>query len=318
MNVLFIADEFEKLNPKSDTSLMILHSLLKLRKLNRIKSFWATDKHFSWTSGGLEIGAQEILKSQAFQIPKARDLKTYAIKNFDLIFIRKNPPFDRSYVNLCWLLAPYEKSIKMVNSPSALLRHHEKMLPLEAQVLGFLKESDLIPTCVTRDEEIAKKFIQKQKGSEFILKPFYGFGGTEIEVISRSELLAKLKVILSHEADRMIQPLQKEIYELGDRRVFFFKGKYAGDIVRLPKTGSVVSNLAQGGSAAFRPLSASEKKVIQKLEKYLKSIKVDFAGADLIGDKVSEVNVTSPTGFAAYQNILKKDLTEKFLNSILK
>jgi glutathione synthase len=314
MKALFIADSISELKPQSDTSLMILRGLIR----RKIKVFWCVDQDLSWNHEGLQISANEIVSVKPFELPITKESKTsFSVKELDFTFIRKNPPFDKSYVNLCWLLAPYEKAIKIINRPSLLLRYHEKMLPLEAQVHGYLKAKDLIPTCITSDAWVAKNFIDEQDCEKYILKPFYGFAGHEIELVSKDELLQSLSKRFQPGADLMIQPLQDEIYELGDRRVFFFKGKYRGDFVRLPKKGSVVSNLAQGGSAAVRKLSEAEKKVVARIEYFLKDLKIDFAGADMIGEKVSEINITSPTGFTAYQNIFKKDLTEKFLDSIL-
>jgi glutathione synthase len=98
-----------------------------------------------------------------------------------------------------------------------------------------------------------------------------------------------------------MQPFEPKVKD-GDRRVFFLDGKLLASVVRVPKAGGYVSNLAQGGSAVSKPLSAKEKAVCLRLGKFLKAKKITLAGADLIGSKVSEVNITSPTGL---RNILE-------------
>ena len=97
----------------------------------------------------------------------------------------------------------------------------------------------------------------------------------------------------------MVQPYLEEIVEQGDRRVFFLDGELLAEFVRFPKEGGFIANLAQGGSAKKVPLSDVERAVCDRLGKFLKHTGIVFAGADLIGSKVSEVNITSPTGLCS-------------------
>ncbi|MBY0371395.1 hypothetical protein K2X33_11955, partial [bacterium] len=282
-----LADPLERLRPKTDTTLAIVHA----SQDRKHRVFWATESGLRLDNGRVRVECAPCESWQPNGLPHLGAYKEMALRDFSLVWIRKDPPFDGSYLKLCWLLALEEKNVPMLNRPSVLLRYHEKMLPFEAAAAGVLKASELVPTHIGSPES-AQAYATAGELSDVIQKPFLGFGGGDVKKFSRGQWAEQA----SREGDMLTQPYLPEITDKGDRRVMFLNGKVVGDFVRLPQPGQYVSNLARGGSAALIPMTAGQKALAQRLGKFLKKRGIDFAGADLIGSRVSEVNITSPTG----------------------
>lgn len=314
LKVLIIADPISKLNPNGDTSLRIAREFLD----RKVSVFVTTYEEMVFETSQLFVRANSVQKFRQGSLPKLDTSKNFLITDFDLVLVRKDPPFDSSYVNLCWMLSAFEKSVMISNRPSVLLRHHEKMIPLEGLIQKILKPKDVLPTWVGQSAEMAASFVKSQAANQIVLKPYYGFGGREIELIDKKVFVKKTAEILKGRSDVMLQPFEPKIIKEGDRRVFFIGGKYAGSFVRLPKKGSIVSNLAQGGSAELRSLTKSEKKVIDRMEALVKEFKIDFAGGDLIASKVTEINITSPTGFVIFEKLSGKNIAKQLVDFYLK
>lgn len=314
MKVLFVMDPIKNLNPKSDSSLRIAREF----QSRGIEVYATTFDNLSWQTHELFAEAERLEKFGVEELPQFKSKGVQNIKSFGIVLIRKDPPFDKSYVNLCWLLAAYEPEIVVSNPASKLLRHHEKMIPLEAVREGYLKKSDLIPTLISQNRETIRQFVDSLSTDEIILKPFYGFAGHEIRKVGREHFLKAPHDYLSDSKDLMVQPFLSEIRTEGDRRVFIVGGKVRGDFVRLPQGTSIISNLARGGRAELRTLSGAQKKVLKRVEQYIRHLKIDFAGVDLIGTKVSEINITSPTGLIAYEKLSGVNVAKTIVDALLK
>jgi len=315
MKALFVADPVETLKPASDTSLLIACEIL-----HRAHQVWFTEiSQLSWEGGDLWAECHEAAAAEPYKLPELGKTFSELIRTFDFIFIRKDPPFDENYVKLCWLLAPFEKKIRMINQPSHLLRYHEKMLPLEGLSRGFLKKEHLISTCITSQFGEAVEFVEEQSDvEEIVVKPWLGYQGGDVFVIARKNFFEEGRRFFSDVSKTwIIQPCQAEVRTEGDRRVFFFQGRYIGDFVRLPQTGSIVSNLARGGTALKREMNSKELELTERLEKWLKETRIFFAGADYIAGRVNEVNITSPTGFASFEKLYGRSLAKEIVDQIL-
>ncbi len=302
MSILFVGDSLDTLNLSFDGSLFLARAFQNLKK----KIYWTTSNDLFWSGTKLFCEALELKTFQRGEKPEGSRLLV-SLDSLKLILIRKDPPFDDQYLRLCWMLATLEKKISFVNRPSVLARYHEKMLPYEAVAQGFLKTQDVNPMGLVQSRVGLERFLSENPDHEFVRKPWLGYAGHRVEKIARSELANWNPASVA--ADVILQPFDDAVTKTGDRRVFFLRGKHIGDFARMPKPGGFVSNTAQGGSYELRPLDAKEKKLIVKVERFLKAIKVDFAGADFIGGRLNEVNITSPTGFAPYFELTGKDLS---------
>ena len=297
---LFVADPAQGLNPGTDTTLYMLREALR----RSWRCFWTTPQDVYWRGGGVEALAREV-RSCA---PQAlADLKEPEILELnggaDVVFVRQEPPVDADYISLCWLLAGYENRVRMINPASLLIRYHEKMLPMDGVAGGRLDADDILPTCVSRETERFIEFVKELESDRIVIKPWLGYGGREIRRMDKKEFLNDPEGVLTGGGRWMIQPYDPEVEKTGDRRGFFFNGKYYGSVGRMPKPGGFIANFAQGGSAADQRLSQKEEVLIKKMERWLKTTGIVFAGSDFIGGRLSEVNITCPTGFAAYEKL---------------
>jgi glutathione synthase len=293
MKFLFIADRFETLKPKGDSTLELVRSAL----IKKHKVFWCTDTDLQMNGFYPRARAVEILECEPDALPKLAEGENVALEfgKVDAVIIRKDPPFDEHYVKLCWLLSLAERKTFMMNRPSLLLRYHEKLIPQEACARGFLTEADLIPTFMN-DLASAKLFFTENPPEKVVIKPFLGFGGGNVTSQSTEDFLKSNNENIN--VDTLIQPFQPEISE-GDFRVFLLDGQILASFARVPAAGGFISNLAQGGAAVAKPLTTIQIEKLTQLGAFLKTVGIVLAGADVIGDKISEVNITSPTGLVS-------------------
>lgn len=306
MRFLFIADPVHVLKKKADTSFAFLQQTLK----EGHEAYWATDKALSFRDAKVWVNAQRVTSAERDETPILAAASPAEIEAFHVVFIRKDPPFDSSYIQLCWILSFAETKTYFINRPSLLLRYHEKILPIEAVANGFLDPDDIIPTFFG-DTHAALEYFEHHSTDQVVVKPFWGYGGSDVSLYKIGEFKSRFATT-GVPRDQIIQPFQKEIVH-GDRRVFFVNGDVLASVVRVPKPGSFISNLAQGGSALARPLRLEEQRVLQKLGRFLKSVGIHLAGADVIGDKISEVNITSPTGIRAIESVEGRDYSQEIV-----
>lgn len=302
MQFLIIGDPIAKLKPKTDTSLSFMREALS----RGYEVHWCTSEDLFLWENRLWVRVEKAVSCESGQYPQTETVEEPQIVNsYDSVWIRKDPPFDQSYLSLCWLLALEENNVPMINKPSVLLRYHEKLLPFEALDRGYLTEEEIIPTFLPtgRRMHVPENFPRV----ECVTKPWLGFGGQDVKKIPSPQ---------TQEPYTILQPLQKNIATMGDRRAFFIDGVCVGSFVRLPPPGEVKSNIASGGTGVLREPTKREKDIIHRLENFLKDIGVAFAGVDILDEKVSEINITSPTGFETYYSLGGPRLSPQLLNYI--
>lgn len=290
MNFLIIGDPVHKLKAKTDTSLALAREALSREH----EVHWAEIQDLNLWNGRVYVRTQKIVSCTEGSIPhtEAGYLEPEAINSFDGIWIRKDPPFDSNYMSLCWLLALEEANVPMLNKPSLLLRFHEKMLPLEAVERGHLTESEVIPTFLPFGARA--KIPTDFPAGEAVSKPWLGHGGAGVERLAKA---------ITVPAFTILQPLQSAVQRTGDRRVFILDGNVIGSFVRMPAAGGIISNIAAGGTAVMKEMNAREKAITERVAAFLKEIGIAFAGVDMMNEKISEINITSPTGFRTYHGV---------------
>jgi len=294
MNFLVVADSVARLKPAGDTTLVIARAA---RRRGHTVA-WCEPSGVRLSGSAVECVAREVESCAEGTLPVLGLETAVAIERYDGVWIRKDPPFDAAYMRFCWLLATAERQVWMANRPSLLVRYHEKLIPLEAVAQGFLGADDVIPT-YSGDPAGAREFAGKHGRDGTVVKPFLGHGGNDIQRYPAPGLPKGVEP----GPDSLVQPFLPEVLTHGDRRVFFLDGECIGHFARIPAPGGFVSNLAQGGTAHASPLTPAEQAVVKKLGAFLKSTGFVLAGADLMGARVSEVNVTSPTGLVSLANL---------------
>jgi glutathione synthase len=208
----------------------------------------------------------------------------------DAVFIRKDPPFTDAYLWLTLVLDHLEGETLVVNSPRGLREANEKLYAHHFPAV-------VPPTIMTSHKDEILRFIE-EVGGKAVLKPIDGHGGEGVFLLSKgdSNVNALIEVV-THIGRRnaIVQALIPEIYDEGDKRILLIDGELLGVVGRVPSDGDIRSNVHVGGSATPAKLSDADRKIIDTIAPRLISDGLFFVGLDVIGGKLIEVNVTSPT-----------------------
>ncbi|MDO5653340.1 MAG: glutathione synthase [Brachymonas sp.] len=212
--------------------------------------------------------------------------------SFDAVLMRKDPPFDAEYIYATHLLSQAEREgAKVFNKPQALREHPEKLAILEFP-------DTIAPTLVTRSAQDIRDFHAQHR--DIILKPLDGMGGVGIFRVREDEMnfgsiIETLN--LSGQQTVMVQKFLPEITE-GDKRVLIINGEPVPHcLARIPQGKEVRGNLAAGGRGVVQPLNATDRATALEIGRVLAPRGLLLIGLDIIGSKVTEINVTSPTCF---------------------
>jgi glutathione synthase len=214
------------------------------------------------------------------------------LTGYDAVLMRKDPPFDMEYVYSTYLLEIAEKQgARIVNGPRAIRDHNEKMA-----IARFGQFT--APTLVTRRESLLRGFLAEH--GDVIFKPLHGMGGASIFRVRQDDpnLSVIIETLTQYGANTIMAQRYIPAISDGDKRVLLIAGKpvpYA--LARIPKAGETRGNLAAGGTGVARPLTARDREIAETLAPLLYREGLLLVGLDVIGDYLTEVNVTSPTCF---------------------
>ena len=287
MKLAVILDPLEEIKTYKDTTYAIMREAAK--RGHGVNALMQGDVFLR--DGTVSGYARELtLKDDAHDWYQAGESRAAALKDFDAVLMRKDPPFDMEYVYSTYLLELAEQQgARVVNSPRAVRDYNEK--------LAIAKFPEFIsPTLVARNADEVRDFIREH--GDCILKPLDGMGGTGIFRVSPKEpnLNAIIETLMQEGARTiMAQRLIPEIAK-GDKRVLVIDGEvvpYA--LARIPKAGETRGNLARGGTGVAQPISKRDREIAETLGPKLKADGLLLVGLDIIGDYLTEVNVTSPT-----------------------
>ena len=304
---LFQMDPLENLNCDSDTTINLIKEAID----RNIDVWIGHPKNLSFSNENASIVAKKVFNSN-LNFGKSKILK---LNEIDFYFIRQDPPFDMSYLTNCYLLELHKRFNKkpfFVNDPSGIKNFTEKIFPLY-----FYK---LMPkSCVTEDEEIFLKMLHKYK--RLVVKTLYNKGGEGVVKVSNENKKKAINEFVEIKKKYSVPVVVQEFLDgviYGDKRVILIDGKPEGVINRIPKKGEFKANLHLGGQAKQTTLTKKEKKICMEIKKTLKKEKLFFVGIDLINEKLTEINVTSPTGIVQILNLSGIDLAKKLWQKLLK
>jgi len=235
------------------------------------------------------------------------------LKSFDAVLMRKDPPFDLEYVTSTWLLSgAVREGARVFNAPDAVRDHNEKFAIAE-----FSRFT--VPSLVARAMDRLQAFIDEHKTT--VLKRLDGMGGSGIFVVrhddpNRNSIVETVSVLGTRSV--MAQKYIPEIKD-GDKRVLLIDGKLVPHcLARIPKAGESRGNLAAGARGVAQPLTARHRQIADELGPVLSKRNLLLVGLDVIGDYLTEVNVTSPTCFREIQDQTGFDVSGMFLDSLEK
>ena len=233
------------------------------------------------------------------------------LTEFDVIWLRQDPPFDMGYITNTHLLDLIARETLIVNNSFWVRNLPEKLLVLEFP--------DLIPdTVISRDLEEIKEF--KREFKDIIIKPLYGNGGAGIFRLKEDDKnLTSLHELFSNISS---EPLIAQAFlpdvKNGDKRIILVDGSPVGAINRVPKAGEIRSNMHVGGKAEPAKLSRRDKEICSAIGPTLKSKGQVFVGIDVIGEYLTEINVTSPTGIQELERFDNVNIAEMIWHSVEK
>ena len=274
---------------------------------------WVCEQdHLHWDQGGISAQATRIsLTDDDEDWYRAHESEPRALKAFDAVLMRKDPPFDLEYVVSTWLLsAAVREGAKVFNAPDAIRDHNEKLAI--AEFAPFVA-----PTLVTREAERLQAFIDAQK--QVVLKRLDVMGGENIFRVRADDPNRNVIVeTMSQGGSRsvMAQRFIPEIAE-GDHRVLLIDGRPVPHcLARIPKAGESRGNLAAGARGVAKPLSRRQREIAEALGPVLAKRGLLLVGLDIIGDWLTEVNVTSPTCFREISDQTGFDVPGMFMDAL--
>ena len=231
------------------------------------------------------------------------------LTEFDVIWLRQDPPFDMGYITNTHLLDLIARETLIINNPFWVRNLPEKLLVLEFP--------DLIPdTVISRDLEEIKEF--KREFKDIIIKPLYGNGGAGIFRLKEDDKnLTSLHELFSNMSS---EPLIAQAFlpdvKNGDKRIILVDGSPVGAINRVPKAGEIRSNMHVGGKAEPAKLSQRDREICSAIGPTLKSKGQVFVGIDVIGEYLTEINVTSPTGIQELERFDNVNIAEMIWHAV--
>jgi glutathione synthase len=313
MQFAFIIDPLASLKAYKDTTVCMMREAHA-----RGHSVWACQQHaIAWRSGGkpgdgvsAEFTRIELTGDDASWY-RALETQPRRLAGFDAVLMRKDPPFDLEYVTSTWLLEQAEREgARVFNRPDAIRDHNEK--------LAIAEFPDFVaPTLVTRDPQRLHAFIDEQR--DVVVKRLDVMGGENIFRVRADDPNRNVIVeIMAANTARsvMAQRYIPEISE-GDKRILLIGGEPVPHcLARIPKPGESRGNLAAGGRGEARPLGKRERQVADALGPPLAARGLLLVGLDMIGDWLTEINVTSPTCFREIQDQTGFNVAAMFLDAL--
>ncbi|WP_300716865.1 glutathione synthase [Hydrogenophaga sp.] len=309
MNILVVADPLVTFKTYKDTTFAMMRELQK-----RGHALAACEpQHLQWQTGHpVSALVRRIeLTGAADDWYRVLHQGREALHTFDAVLMRKDPPFDSEFFYATHLLEQAEREgAKVFNSPRALRDHPEKLALMEFSQFAP-------PTLVTRSPEAIRHFHAEHK--DIILKPLDGMGGMGIFRVGPDGMnLGSITETLNQggATSVMVQAYLPAIVD-GDKRLLLIGGKVAPFVLaRIPQGSEIRGNLAAGGKGVAQPLSDTDRAIAETIAPQLAARGLLLVGLDMIGDKVTEINVTSPTCFQEIQQQTGFDVPAMFVDAL--
>lgn len=304
LNVIFQMDYLKDLNFSGDTTYMLMQEAF--RRGHRV--YFYHPKTLSWTQDTVFANVCEVTNILDYHKVKENEYPIISkqsiimnLENFDVLFIRQDPPFDMAYITSTFLLEKIMDKVLILNNPISIRNCPEKLL-----VTNF---SHLMPkTIITSSKEAILNFLEVH--NKCVIKPLYGNAGSDVFFLESSNFNTNsiIDYFLHTFKEQVIVQEFIENVTLGDKRIILIDGEAKGIINRVPAKGEIKSNLAAGGKAVSIEFSPKDLKICQEISSTLKELGLFLVGIDVIDGHLTEINVTSPTGLRSIENFSKINL----------
>ena len=307
LNVAFLMDPLESLELEGDTTFAL--ALEAQKRKHQINFFKPENLILSNNDVLANICKLELYSSKNLYDFKYHNFFIEPLSRYDVIMMRQDPPFNMAYISATHILEKLPNSTLVVNNPFEVRNSPEKIF-----VTNF---SHLMPkTLISRNINAIKEFRKQYK--DIIIKPLYGNGGQGIfHILPEDENFNSiLEMFFSQSKEPlMIQEYLKDVRN-GDKRIILLNGKAVGAVNRIPKLGESRSNMHVGGRPKKTELTERDKFICSEISHSLVKRGLYFVGIDIIGDYITEINVTSPTGIREIKNLDSIAIEEMFWDFI--
>ena len=307
LRVAFQMDPIDKINIAEDTTFRIAEEAQK--RGHKLFYFLPQDLTY-FENEVVAFGSELLVQRKVGEHFVLRPEKRINLVNdVDIVWLRQDPPFDMSYITTTHLLDFLAGETMVVNNPFWVRNYPEKIL--------VLKYPDLIPpTMVGRNMKMLKKF--RDIHGDIIIKPLYGNGGAGIFKLGKDDPNLSSLIELFHNISREPIIMQKYLPDVtsGDKRVILIDGRPVGAINRIPISGEIRSNMHVGGTAVKANLTKRDLEICARLGPLLKDKGQVLVGIDIIGDMLTEINLTSPTGIQELEKFNNINVAEKIWESL--
>lgn len=308
LNILVIMDPIERINYKKDTSLAMMWSAQ-----DRGHTLAYCQIHDLWLDRGqLKIDSQAVsVHRDPENFYTLGDKTTLPVSDYDVILMRKDPPFDMRFIYATYMLDHVKAAgVLVVNDPQAIRDCNEKLF-------ATWFSDYMSPTIVTSKQAHIRKFIAEQQ--DVIVKPLDGMGGTGIFRLTAASPNIGVTIEVLTELETLPIMAQRYLPEIkeGDKRVLIVDGVVVDySLARIPTKGETRGNLAAGGSGVAMALTDEERQVADIVAPIVKQKGLMFVGLDLIGARITEINVTSPTCVREIDDQCGTDIATDFIIAI--
>lgn len=297
-------DPLESVNFEKDTSYDLMRAAHELGN-----SIFYLPKHgISFKFGRVQFSVQPVVPSPhpqpGFNI---QPTITLSESDVDLIWIRTDPPFDDTYLTHTWILDHFAFHKPVVNDPNGIRTVNEK--------IWVTQFTDIIPnTLVSQSKSEIRDFVNANE--TVILKPTNAFGGQGICKVTRSDtnLDVLIELLTKNESIHIVAQSFVDASIKGDKRILLLNGDPLGAIYRINPNKGHRHNLFAGGITKPADINSNDMTIIQHIKPHLKRLGLFFVGIDILGDKLIEVNVTSPTCLQEMSRYLGKDLAKEIFH----
>ncbi|MGY3438961.1 MULTISPECIES: glutathione synthase [unclassified Marinovum] len=306
MKIAFQMDPIETVDINSDSTFRLAEEA----QARGHELFYYLPDRIAYQEGRITARGQDLrVKREQGAHAELGPLREVDLSEFDVIWLRQDPPFDMHYITLTHLLDRLRGQVLVVNDPFWVRNYPEKLL-----VLDF---PDLTPpTAIARDLDTLRAF--RERHGDIILKPLYGNGGAGVFKLNKDDgNLASLHELFSgFSREPLIVQKYLPAVTAGDKRVILVDGEPVGAINRVPAKGETRSNMHVGGRPEKIGLTDRDREICDRIGPLLREKGQVFVGIDVIGDYLTEINVTSPTGIQELERFDGINVAEKIWQAI--
>jgi glutathione synthase len=306
MKVAVQMDPIERINVAGDSTF----ALLLEAQARGHELFYYTPDRLSLLDGRVSAFAHSLkVQDVAGDHYRLGEGASMGLASMDVVLLRQDPPFDLAYVTTTHFLERLQPGVLVTNDPASVRGAPEKLF-----VTDF---PDLMPaTLISRDKAAIEAF--RDQHGDVVMKPLYGHGGAAVFKIARVD--ANFGSLFDLFSTTFREPWVTQAYlpevEQGDKRIILVEGVARGAVNRVPAQNDIRSNMVRGGAARPTDLTAGERLICERIGPELARRGLLFVGIDVIGDKLTEINVTSPTGLRAIRKLGGPDIAVDIWNAI--